>query len=113
MPEEHRAASVLRQEGDPASPLQRFRAFLEWRHAQPELIRGDIALLDTAEPVLAFDRRLDGRTLRCWFNTSNAPVALDAGGFDGRVLGGHGLVEGRFANGRIELPAFGVLFASR
>jgi len=112
VPESHREASVLRQEGDPGSPLQRFRAFLRWRRAQPVLVRGDIVLLDTAEPVLAFERRLDGEIVRCWFNTSNAPVSLDAAGFVGRVLGGHGLVEGRLADSRVALPPYGVLFAA-
>ncbi|MCA1243355.1 alpha-glucosidase family protein [Stappia stellulata] len=79
IPDDHRARSVKRQEADPASPLHRTRRFLAWRRKQPELLAGDITLLDTDEPVLAFLRVLDGRELLCAFNLGDteACVRLD------------------------------------
>ena len=110
VPDEHRARNVLRQEGDAASPLQRFRHFLRWRRQHPALIAGGIRMLPGNEPVLAFDRRLDGRTIRAWFNTSAEPVHHEAS-VGMRVLDGHGLVAGALDGTRVELPGYGVLFA--
>lgn len=76
IPDDHRARSVKRQEADPASPLHRTRRFLAWRRKQPELLAGDITLLDTDEPVLAFLRVLDGRELLCAFNLGNTETRV-------------------------------------
>jgi alpha-glucosidase len=110
VPEQHRARNVLRQEGEAGSPLQRFRHFLRWRRQHPALLAGDIRMLPGAEPVLAFDRSFEGRTIRAWFNTSAAP-ARHEGPRGARVLEGHGLVAGSLGDGRVELPGYGVLFA--
>jgi alpha-glucosidase len=96
IPEEHRARSVCRQEADPASPLNRTRRFLAWRRIQPALLAGDIHLLDTDEPVLAFLRIEASREVLCAFNLGNteaqvrlegiiAADALDAPDFSGEI----------------------------
>ncbi|WP_051242167.1 alpha-glucosidase [Stappia stellulata] len=79
IPDEHRARSVTRQEADPASSLHRTRRFLSWRRDQPALVSGDIVLLDTPEPILAFLRVLDGQEMLCAFNLGPTPAraALD------------------------------------
>jgi alpha-glucosidase len=111
VPAQHLSRNVLRQEGDAQSPLQRFRRFLRWRKQHPALIAGDIRMLPGPEPVLVFDRVLDGGTIRAWFNTASRDVVSEAPA-SARVLEGHGLVAGTLQGTRVSLPAYGVLFAT-
>lgn len=107
--DEHRARSVALQEHDPHSVLNAFRQFLAWRHTMPTLLLGDIQFLDSAEPVLMFERRHAGETLLLAFNLSGDAVSAplpagewtalnvpgpDAGGIDGDqvVLPAHAMV---------------------
>jgi len=112
VPEAHRALSVAAQDADPDSVLNAFRHFMRWRRAQPALVAGAIAFLDTPEPVLAFTREGDGQCLLAAFNLSAAETEFILP--PGRWLpsGDHGLptppVDG---NGVVRLPAYGVLFA--
>ncbi|WP_256777529.1 MULTISPECIES: alpha-glucosidase family protein [unclassified Stenotrophomonas] len=76
IPAEHRAASVAVQEQDPHSVLNAFRRFLAWRHTMPALLVGDIVFLETAEPVLMFERRHAGDTVLLAFNLSAEPVRV-------------------------------------
>jgi alpha-glucosidase len=112
VPPEHRALAVARQEADPASTLNGFRAFMRWRHGQPALCRGDIHFLDTAEPVLAFLRGVGEDQLLVAFNLSgravDAPLPLPD---TLPLLDGHGLPQGRVDGGRLQLPAYGSVFA--
>ena len=114
VPPEHRALAVNRQGADPHSVLNGFRAFMHWRKSQPALRWGDIAFIDTAEPVLAFTRRLAGQTVLVVFNLADMaidirlPAALD----ELRPLDGHGLLHGNFDGGRLQLPGYGAWFAS-
>ena len=68
-------------------------------------------MLEGPEPVLAFERRLDGRTLRAYFNTAGE-TAQAAASLPGvaRVLEGHGLVAGTLDGDSVTLPPFGALF---
>src|SRR5262249_11678751 len=64
IPDGHRKLSVARQQGDPESVLNGFRAFMQWRRGQPALRGGAIRFLDAPEPVLLFTRTAaDGRAL--------------------------------------------------
>lgn len=74
---------------------------------------GDIAFIDSPEPVLAFTRSFDGQRLLAVFNLGDAPVefALPAGLATARPVNGHGLVEGALVEGRIRLPEHGLIFA--
>ena len=114
VPSEHRAMAVSRQDADPHSVLNGFRAFMRWRKSQPALRWGDIAFIDTAEPVLAFTRRLDGQTVLVVFNLAGAPVdiRLPAALGQPRPLDGHGLLQGHFDGGQLRLPGYGAWFAS-
>ncbi len=112
IPEQHRQRSVARQEADPDSVLSGFRAFLRWRKTQPALCWGDIRFLDVPEPVLAFTRALDGETVLAAFNLSDRALevpALAQASF--RSIDMPGLAQRRYEDGRLRLPAYGVVFA--
>jgi alpha-glucosidase len=112
VPDEHRALAVTRQESDPESVLKGFRAFMHWRKGQPALRRGDIRFLDSAEPVLAFTRSLDGQTVLVVFNLAGTPadIALPLPGPQ-QSLEVRGLAQGRRDGDRLLLPAYGAWFA--
>ena len=114
VPSEHRALAVSRQDADPHSVLNGFRAFMRWRKSQPALRWGDIAFIDTAEPVLAFTRRLAGQTVLVVFNLAGAAIDIRLPATLGqpRVLDGHGLLQGHLDGGRLRLPGYGAWFAS-
>lgn len=61
-----RAQNVAAQDGDPDSVLSAYRETIAFRRAEPDLREGDIAFLDTPEPILAFHRG----DLTCVFNLS-------------------------------------------
>ncbi len=113
VPQEHRELAVIRQEGDPHSVLHGFRAFMHWRQSQPALRWGDMRFIDTPEPVLAFTRSFEGRTLLAAFNLADAPVdiRLSLAGEAVAVVG-HGLARGELRGQQLHLPAHGVWFAS-
>jgi alpha-glucosidase len=114
VPQEHRALAVSRQDADPHSVLNGFRVFMRWRKSQPALRLGDIAFIDTAEPVLAFIRRLDGQAVLVVFNLAGAPVDIRLPAVLGkpRPLDGHGLLQGHFDGDQLRLPGYGAWFAS-
>jgi glycosidase len=56
-------ANVAAETGDRASLLSRYRSLIRARHASPALSRGDLALLPSRGPVLAFLRRGGGETV--------------------------------------------------
>ncbi len=112
LPDEHRELAVAHQEQDAHSVLNRFRAFMRWRKEQPALRWGEIAFVETAEPVLALLRRYEGTTLLAAFNLSGEATALSlplAG--DWLTLEGHGLPGGAYRAGHLALPPHGALFA--
>ncbi|MGN6788575.1 MAG: alpha-glucosidase family protein [Rhodanobacteraceae bacterium] len=113
VPEEHLALAVTRQESDPASTLNGFRAFMHWRRAHPALRSGTIRFLETPEPVLAFIREAAGETLLVAFNLSDADTGVMLPSIRGaQPLHGHGLHEGTLRGEHVHLPAYGALFAS-
>src|SRR3546814_10894391 len=80
-----------------------FRRFMHWRKSQPALRWGDIAFVDTVEPVLAFTRHLDGQTVLVAFNLSDAAIDIPLPTTPGQLhpLDGHGLLQGH-VEGRSE-----------
>lgn len=110
IPADHLTLSVARQERSAESVLQRFRHFMRWRKAQHSLRWGDIAFLETAEPVLAFTRSYQGETLLLAFNLSDqaASTVLPVTGHLTRVEG-HGLRTGTLSGQMLQLPAYGCL----
>ncbi|WP_448135427.1 alpha-glucosidase [Stenotrophomonas rhizophila] len=105
IPAEHRAAAVAVQEHDPHSVLNAFRQFLAWRRTMPTLLVGDIVFLQTAEPVLMFERRHAGETLLLAFNLAadTARVALPAGSWQPMHVPGPDV--GQADGGTLVLPA--------
>lgn len=97
---QHRALAVDAQEGDPASPLARARAFIAWRGTQPALKRAATVFHDAGEPVLAFIRGEGAEALFCAFNLSERtetcrapqpvkdlqPAGVTGGSVDGRTV---------------------------
>jgi alpha-glucosidase len=114
VPQEHRALAVTRQEADPGSVLNGFRTFMHWRQSQPALRWGDIQFIDTAEPVLAFTRHLDGQTILVVFNLADAEVEIRLPAAFGNAppLEGHGLLHGHLHGNQLQLPGYGAWFAS-
>ncbi|GAB3024843.1 alpha-amylase family glycosyl hydrolase [Oleiagrimonas citrea] len=112
VPDTHRALAVSRQEGDADSMLHGFRAFMAWRQTQPALRWGDIRMLDSAEPLLAFTRSFEGETVLACFNLSDQPLDVDAPvDTPLEAMNAARLVQGEIADGRLRLPSYGVLFA--
>ncbi|WP_266170396.1 alpha-glucosidase family protein [Dyella subtropica] len=112
VPADHRTLAVSRQEADPQSALRGFRQFMQWRSTQLALRWGDIRFIDTPEPVLAFTRTHNGETMLAAFNLGADAVnlTLPVSGKAQRI-DGHGLAEGSFSDGRLQLPPHGLLFA--
>ncbi len=114
VPESHRQLNVDAQRRNPGSSLQRVRTFLHWRRLQPAFVRGEVHMLEAPEPVIAFERTLDGVTVLCCFNAGVDTRAFELpSAATLTMLHGHGLVEGTLQGERVELPAYTVLFAER
>ncbi|TBR36733.1 MULTISPECIES: alpha-glucosidase family protein [Dyella] len=112
VPDAHSVRDVARQERDPASALQGFRRFMQWRHQQPALRFGAIEFLDAPEPLLVFLREQGKDIVLAAFNLSAEPVTHALSGvMVTEILGAHGLVQGQWHDGALTLPGHGVLFA--
>jgi len=101
------ARHVAGQAGAQGSVLECYREMLGFRRESPALRFGKTRFLDTAEPVLAFERIIEGQTLLCLFNLSPQPqtVALPAPG----TPVGPGLAASVTAD-KVRLGPNGVLF---
>jgi alpha-glucosidase len=73
---EHSVLSVARQNADPNSVLNRYRALIAFRKEHAALVLGDIRFLKTDAPVLAFRRDHGDKTILCAFNLSAEPVSV-------------------------------------
>jgi len=71
IPPEHLSLAINEQEQDSNSVLNTFRRFATLRKQHPALVRGDLAIVASEDPVFAFERSLDGKTILCVFNFSN------------------------------------------
>ena len=70
----HTGFAVDSQASDPASTLGYARQLLRLRRTHPALVRGDIALIDSPDDILAFLRRDESGAVLCVFNLGEAPV---------------------------------------
>jgi len=113
IPADHQSRAVAVQEAQPDSVLSAFRRFLAWRRTQPVLLHGDIRFLDSAEPVLLFERTLGDEVMLLAFNLSAAPVRhlLPAGNWQAVQIPGPdaAAVDGT----ELVLPAHAVYAAQR
>jgi alpha-glucosidase len=110
----HRARNVAAQEADPQSVLNATRTFLRWRRTQPALVAGDIAFLDSVEPVLVFTRRdpASSDTLLVAFNLSNEDAAWTVpAGLTLRQIDAPGPITGALDGATLCLPPRGAFFA--
>lgn len=73
----HARLAVDRQSADPHSILNKARGFIKFRRRRAALRFGDIAFVDTPEPVLAFTRNLGGESLFCAFNLGTDEVRIN------------------------------------
>ena len=113
VPAEHHPLSVSRQERDPASTLNGFRAFLRWRKTQPALSAGGIRFIDAPEPVLAFIRTHAAQTLLVALNLGTGEVDLPVpAGMRLQQIAAPGPVAGRLEGERVRLPPHAAIFAS-
>ncbi|WP_108462281.1 alpha-glucosidase [Devosia naphthalenivorans] len=82
----HSMLNVADQNADPASTLAFYRRILQWRKAHPVLATGEIAFIDTDEPILAYQRSNGDTAMLCVFNLSAEAPELTAIGLDGAEL---------------------------
>jgi len=73
----HAGLSVAAQEADPGSVLAYARALLGRRRGSAALRLGNLELIETPLPVIAFLRQADGEKLLCAFNPGREPARLD------------------------------------
>ncbi|WP_105255483.1 alpha-glucosidase family protein [Pseudoalteromonas sp. T1lg75] len=108
---DHLASSVAAQQQQQDSTLKAYQEFMHWRRTQSVLLEGDIAFIDSDEPILAFRRAHQGDTLLCYFNLAaySAQITLETQpSTQFSELSHHtGVLEGN----TLTLPGFGCWFA--
>jgi alpha-glucosidase len=103
----HDALAFDHQDGDGASVLNAWRAFLRFRREHRALREGSLALHETQGALIAFERRHEGERLYCAFNLEATPLELaPPPGETLPVLGAAPPTSG----GQIHLPGYGALF---
>ncbi len=70
------ARNVAGQAGVAGSVLESYRQMLSFRRSAKALQTGTTTFHDTPDPILMFDRSVDGSTLTCAFNLSPATLNL-------------------------------------
>jgi alpha-glucosidase len=75
----HAALAIDRQEADPGSTLHWVRKLIAFRKAHEALTAGELTLIETPEPVVAFERQLEGERLLCAFNLGREPAPFQPG----------------------------------
>jgi len=111
---EHQEKSVSLQENSADSVLNSYRHFTQWRKKHSALLYGDIAFVDTPEPILSFIRQDNLEKLFVCFNFSNQAQILSLDLFSDEILAltDHNLLTANIIDGHITLPAFGCFYAS-
>ncbi len=105
---EHLELCVEQQEANPDSVLNAYRRFLAWRKQHPALVYGEKLLMETADPIYAFERSHSSDRLLCVFNFSNEPARLELAE-DWKEIQGHGF-DATIDKATISLPPFGAFF---
>ncbi len=80
IPDEHVGLSVNRQWDDPASLLVSWREAIGWRKLHSSLSTGDIELIETPAPLLAYKRSNQDETLMMLFNISEEELVVPLSG---------------------------------
>jgi len=71
IPADHMNRAVDHQASDGGSMLMFYRSFLKFRKSRPELVNGNIELVDAPDGVLAYYRTFEGNRLLCVFNMTS------------------------------------------
>ena len=74
------ARNVASQDGVAGSVLEFYREMLAFRRGSEVLMAGRTQFLDVPEPVLMFERVLEGSMMTCAFNLSAGTVQVAAKG---------------------------------
>jgi len=111
VPPDHHARAVAEQESRETSILNGYRRFLGWRRQHPALVRGSIEMLETAGDSLLFIRKHDDESLLVAFNLAAEPIELTVDGTWQPLQLPVSFAAGELDNGRLRLPAYGVLIA--
>ena len=110
----HLEFAVDKQEKDEESILNAFRHFLTWRRNHPSIRLGDIDILETADPVLAYRREHESEAILCVFNTDQNEESWELP----EQYEGYLYLEGmshntRLKNGKISFKPYGYAFLKR
>jgi len=103
----HLSLAVDSQADNPESTLNRIRAFLRWRKDSPALRLGDLEIIETPDPILAFRRIHGEESVICIFNCSDQEARVPAGlAGQGKIFGdiSHNVV---IADGSMVLKPYG------
>lgn len=107
----HKILAVNKQSLLDDSVLNSYRNFTKWRKQYPELMYGDIAFVDTPEPLLAFTRKYSGNVMLVCFNLSGEPQQVSIPLAKGIVEQlGHKLPSARLNDTNITLQAYGCFY---
>jgi alpha-glucosidase len=106
----HVPLSIDRQEADAASMLQFVRRLVRFRHAHPALIDGDLTLVGSPDPIVAFERTSNEERIFCAFNLGREPVRWTPSDGGWRVVFGANIDAGGWPQ---ELPALSGCVAVR
>ncbi|RAR60999.1 MULTISPECIES: alpha-glucosidase family protein [Halomonadaceae] len=115
MPESHLGLAVDQQDNEPDSLLNHYRSFLAFRRTQPALIKGDIRYHPVHDDVLCFERSHaasdpDQRLLVA-LNFSDQARELPAPRAAKAIDDAPSMVNGRWQDASLTLPAFGIAIA--
>ncbi|MEC8080344.1 MAG: alpha-glucosidase family protein [Pseudomonadota bacterium] len=102
----HLPMSVAEQEANTDSLLHKVRNLIKWRQQQPELVNGDLQLLDVNnEQLVAFVRSYEGSNVAVVLNMTGETQAAQLTVPYGEVLQGHGFLSTLKA-GELKLPPY-------
>jgi len=109
--DDHRARAIDLQDTTAGSVLNTLRRFAAWRRDHDALRYGDILFQDLPEPLLGFERRLDGDGLLAVFNLGSAEARASLAAWPRlQPLEGHGFAA-TLENGQLRIPGHGAFFA--
>ncbi|MDI5983426.1 alpha glucosidase [Halomonas sp. M4R5S39] len=111
VPDEHLGLAVDRQDDDPASLLNAYRAFLAFRRELPALVKGAVRYHPVRDEVLCLERTHGDQRLLVALNFSGEARTLPAPASAAALEAAPALVNGRWADGQLTLPPYGIAIA--
>ncbi|MDR5865493.1 alpha-amylase family glycosyl hydrolase [Halomonas koreensis] len=111
VPDHHLALAVDRQDADPDSLLNAYRAFLAFRRAHPALVKGDVRYRPVRDEVMRFERRQGGERLLVALNFAAEVRRLAAPAGAEPLNDAPGCINGHWEGEVLRLPAHGIAVA--